>query len=67
MNFVKDKLLQYSIKLNFLNSLEILLKDIGEENKPKIKELRDYAYLMTDEECKYLVALLKFDFSYYNK
>jgi len=66
-NFVKDKLLQYSVKLNFLNSLEVILKDIGEENKPKIKELRDDAYLMNDEECKYLVTLLKFDFSYYNK
>lgn len=66
-NFVKEKLLQYSVKLNFLNSLEVLLKDINEENKPKIKELRDDAYLMNDEECKYLVTLLKFDFSYYNK
>ena len=66
-NFIKEKLLQYSVKLNFLNSLEVLLKDIDEENKLKIKELRDDAYLMNDEECKYLVTLLKFDFSYYNK
>lgn len=66
-NFVRDKLLQYSVKINFLNSLEVLLKDIGEENKPKIKQLRDDAYLMNDEECKYLITLLKFDFSYLNK
>lgn len=66
-NFVRDKLLQYSVKINFLNALEVLLKDIGEENKPKIKQLRDDAYLMNDEECKYLITLLKFDFSYLNK
>lgn len=66
-NFIKDKLLLSTSKFQFLNHLSDLIGEMNDVKKEKIRVLRNDVYLMNDEECKYLITLLKFDFTYYIK
>ena len=65
-NLLENELFASSGKKAFLESLNKIANDdtVDQEIIEQIKELRDRAYLMNDQEFTYLLLLLKFDYAY---
>ncbi|MEC7754911.1 MAG: hypothetical protein VYB44_12850 [Bacteroidota bacterium] len=66
-NFVEGTLFKSKIKVDFLDHLEKVIKDVMEDEKVTFKNLRDNVHLMSNEDCKYFITLLKFDYAYYSR
>lgn len=66
-NLIEKSLLASNSKRLFLDALTEVLNEIGKDDLPKIKELRDEVHLMTNEEFVYFNTLLKFDYKYAEK
>ncbi len=65
-NLLEKQLFASSKKRDFLKALNEIVSDSSVETEiiEQIKELRDRAFLMSEEDFTYLALLLKFDYAY---
>lgn len=62
-NLIEKAIFPAKGKVSFLDALVQIIKDVGEEELPLFKQLRDEVHLMTNEEYTYFVTLIKFDYA----
>jgi len=62
-----ENLFENKSKKGFIESLTIMVKDLGSEDLLVIKNLKDEIHLMTNEEFGYFATLLKFDYAFSEK
>lgn len=65
-NLLEKQLFATTKKRDFLTALNAIVTDstVKDEIIQQVKELRDRAFLMNDEDFSYLALLLKFDYAY---